>query len=166
MSRRTVRWLAISTVLVLALTGTACSNNDEGGGATTGGATTGGATTGGATTGGAAGTVSVTLADFSVTPDPTSASAGEITFDIHNTASQTHEFVVFKTDLAPEDLPLNKDGDVDEEGKGVEHIDEVEDITGGSDAQLPVNLETGSYVLICNLPGHYQSGMHAGFTVS
>jgi uncharacterized cupredoxin-like copper-binding protein len=73
---------------------------------------------------------------------------------------------VFKTDLPPDQLPTNEDGDVDEEGEGVEAIDEVEDIAGGSDAELTVNLDAGSYVVICNLPGHYRQGMHAAFTVS
>ena len=112
------------------------------------------------------GTVAVTVADFSVTPDPDSAPAGEITFDITNDAEQTHEFVVFKTDLAPDQLPTDEDGDVDEAGEGVEHIDEIEDIGAGSTQSLTVNLDAGSYVLICNLPGHYAQGMHAGFTVS
>jgi uncharacterized cupredoxin-like copper-binding protein len=29
-----------------------------------------------------------------------------------------------------------------------------------------VNLDAGSYVFICNLPGHYAQGMHASFSVS
>jgi len=115
--------------------------------------------------GGDSGGVGVTLADFSVTPDENSASAGDVTFDVTNDAEQTHEFVVFKTDLAPDQLPTNEDGDVDEEGEGVELIDEIEDIEGGSDESLTVNLDSGNYVLICNLPGHYAQGMHAAFTV-
>ena len=98
--------------------------------------------------------------------DPGSAPAGDITFDITNDAEQTHEFVVFKTDLAADQLPTDENGDVDEAGEGVEHVDEVEDIEGGSTQSLTVNLDAGSYVLICNLPGHYGQGMHAGFTVS
>ena len=93
-------------------------------------------------------------------------SAGDITFDITNDAEQTHEFVVFKTDLAADQLPTDENGDVDEAGEGVELVDEIEDIEGGSTQSLTVNLDAGSYVLICNLPGHYGQGMHAGFTVS
>ncbi|MGH2629563.1 MAG: sulfocyanin-like copper-binding protein [Actinomycetota bacterium] len=111
------------------------------------------------------GGVGVTEADFSITLDESTAPAGEVTFDIQNDAEQTHEFVVFKTDLAPDALPTNEDGDVDEEGEGVEHIDEVEDIAGGSSAELTANLDAGAYVLICNLPGHYAQGMHTEFTV-
>jgi len=31
---------------------------------------------------------------------------------------------------------------------------------------LQTNLEAGSYVIICNLPAHYESGMHTAFTVT
>lgn len=112
------------------------------------------------------GGIDVTESDFKIVPAETSAAAGELTFDIKNDAQQTHEFVIFKTDLAPDSLPLDADGNVDEEGDGVEHIDEVEDITGGSTASLTVTLDAGSYVFICNLPGHYQQGMHVAFTVN
>jgi uncharacterized cupredoxin-like copper-binding protein len=112
------------------------------------------------------GGVSATEADFSITLDPTSAAAGDVTFDIQNDAGQTHEFVVFETDLAPDALPTDDTGAVDEEGEGVTHIDEVEDVTAGSSATLTVNLEAGAYVVICNLPGHYAQGMHTAFTVT
>lgn len=112
------------------------------------------------------GGVDVTLSDFVVAPATTSAPAGEITFNLSNEAEQTHEFVIFRTDLAPDAMPVGTEGDVDEEGEGVEAIDEVEDITGGSDATLTVTLDAGSYVFLCNLPGHYSQGMHVGFTVS
>ena len=49
-----------------------------------------------------------------------------------NDAEQTHEFVIFKTDLPQDQLPTNSDGDVDEEGTGVTHIDEIEGIVGAS----------------------------------
>ena len=115
---------------------------------------------------GGAGTVEVTEKDFSVATNPTSASAGAITFDVHNEGPSVHEFVVFETDLAPDALPTNADGTVNEEGEGVTHIDEIEDIPVGEEQDLEVDLEAGNYVLICNLPGHYKSGMHTGFTVS
>jgi uncharacterized cupredoxin-like copper-binding protein len=128
-------------ILGLALVTAGCSSDDDGG-------------------------VAVTLADFTITADPDSASAGEVTFDVTNDAEQTHEFVVFQTDLAPDQLPTDEGGDVDEAGEGVALVDEIEDIEGGSTQSLTVNLDAGSYVLICNLPGHYGQGMLAGFTVN
>jgi uncharacterized cupredoxin-like copper-binding protein len=119
-----------------------------------------------ASCGGDEGGVGATLADFTITLDSDSAPAGDVTFDVSNDAGQTHEFVVFQTDLAPDQLPTNEDGDVDEEGEGVTLVDEIEDIEAGSSESLTVNLDAGSYVLICNLPGHYEQGMHTGFTAS
>ncbi len=112
------------------------------------------------------GGIGATEADYSITLDEDTAPAGDVTFDIQNDAGQVHEFVVFKTDLAPDALPTDDAGDVDEKGEGVTHIDEVEDIAGGSSESLTVKLDAGSYVLICNLPGHYKQGMHTGFTVT
>lgn len=112
------------------------------------------------------GGIGTTEADYSITLDEDTAPAGDVTFDIQNDAGQVHEFVVFKTDLAPEALPTDDAGDVDEEGEGVTHIDRVVDIAGGSSDSLTVKLDAGSYVLICNLPGHYKQGMHTGFTVT
>ncbi|HEY7667643.1 MAG TPA: sulfocyanin-like copper-binding protein [Actinomycetota bacterium] len=116
--------------------------------------------------GGSDADVNATLSDYVIDLDTTSAAAGELSFGLTNDAEQTHEFVIFRTDLAPDQLPTNEDGDVDEEGEGVELVDEVEDITAGSDAELTVTLDAGSYVFICNLPGHYRQGMHAAFSVS
>jgi uncharacterized cupredoxin-like copper-binding protein len=115
---------------------------------------------------GGGGGIGATEVDYSITLDESSAPAGDVTFDVTNDAEQTHEFVVFKTDLAEDQLPLNADGDVDEEGAGVTHIDEIEDIEAGTTKSLTVTLDAGNFVVLCNLPGHYKQGMHASFTVS
>jgi len=74
--------------------------------------------------------------------------------------------VVFKTDLAPDALPVDEDGNVDEAGEGVELVDEIEDIAPGDTPSLTVNLDAANYVIICNIPGHYAQGMHTPFVVS
>jgi uncharacterized cupredoxin-like copper-binding protein len=105
---------------------------------------------------GGGGGIGVTLADFTISPDESSASAGELTFDVTNDAEQTHEFVIFKTDLAADALPTDDEG----------LVDEIEDIEAGSTQSLTVTLDAANYVFICNLPGHYAQGMHTAFTVS
>jgi hypothetical protein len=85
----------------------------------------------------------------------------------------THEFLVFKTDLAPETLPTAPDGSVDEAGEGIELVSEVEDIAVRRTPGVFVSLDAGRYVLICNIVEeegdettvHYQQGMRTGFTV-
>ena len=119
---------------------------------------------------GGGGGVKATESDFKIELGSSSAKAGEVTFNVENNGPSVHEFVVFKTDLAQDALPTKQDENgieiVDEEGQGVEHIDEIEDIAVGSSQDLKVNLAAGKYVLICNLPAHYTQGMHTAFTVT
>ena len=115
---------------------------------------------------GGGGGIGAALADYSITLDESTASAGDVTFDVTNEAEQPHEFVVFKTDLAPDALPVDADGNVDEAGAGVELVDEIEDIGPGDTPSLTVNLDAANYVIICNIPGHYAQGMHTPFVVS
>ncbi len=103
--------------------------------------------------------------DFAITLDKKMASAGEVTFNVKNEGPSVHEFVVFKTDVAPDALPVESNK-VDEESSEVTHVDEVEDVGAGEMKQLSVTLDPGHYVLICNLPAHYGLGMRAEFEVS
>jgi uncharacterized cupredoxin-like copper-binding protein len=114
-------------------------------------------------TGSAAGGVSATEKDFSITLSSSTGTAGPVTFNITNEGPSTHEFVVIQTDDAPDALPV-KNGTVDESGLTI--VDENEDIAPSTTGTLSVDLKAGSYVIICNLPAHYEQGMHAGFTVS
>lgn len=122
----------------------------------------------------AATTVNVTVEEYQVTPESDSAPAGDITFNVTNNGpDDVHEFVVVKTDLAPDALPTKADGSFDEDGDGVEVMGEVEEIAVGSSEPLALSLEPGAYVLLCNrvvtengeTESHYHEGMHAAFTV-
>ena len=113
-------------------------------------------------------TVDAKLKTYIILLDKLSAPAGEITFHVHNDATDLkHEFVIFKTDLPQGELPTNEEGIVDEEGAGITFIDEVE-LEPGEAQDLTVNLEAGNYVIICNIDSdemHYAHGMHTAFTV-
>jgi uncharacterized cupredoxin-like copper-binding protein len=145
-----------SAVLLIALMGASCSSDSSTPPA------------GGTTTTGAAGGSVVTAGEkeFEISLDPTEVAAGDVTFEITNNGTTVHEFVVVATDLAPDALPTADDGTVDEEGAGIEPVDEVEDIAVGATENLDVPLEAGNYVAFCNLPAHYSQGMHTGFTVA
>jgi uncharacterized cupredoxin-like copper-binding protein len=112
--------------------------------------------------------VDVTLETYKLTMSRNTAPAGDIVFHVTNKATdQKHEFVIFKTDLPEDQLPLNDDGTVNEDGEGVTHVDEVE-VESGASSDLKVNLQPGNYVMICNIDTptpHYGQGMHAAFTV-
>lgn len=115
-------------------------------------------------------TVDAALTTYKITLSTDTVNAGEVTFHVHNDATDlTHEFVIFKTDLTPDNLPLTEEGIVDEEGAGITFIDEVEDVTPGTSQDLTVTLDPGKYVLVCNANDnnemHYAHGMYIGFTV-
>lgn len=147
---------AVAAVFMIGMA--ACSSSSSSSGSSAGATATDAASMSGPT-------VNATEKDFAISLDQTSVASGDVTFDITNEGPSTHEFVVFKTDLAPDKLPT-KNGEVNEDAKQLDHIDEVEDIASGATAELPVELDPGSYVVICNLPGHYQQGMYAGLTVT
>jgi uncharacterized cupredoxin-like copper-binding protein len=118
----------------------------------------------GACSGGGSGgsnSVDVGLNDFTITPSVVTASSGQVTFSVTNDGKETHEMVVLRTDEAPANLPM-ENGEVDEASS----VGEVADLAVGDSKDLTLTLKPGNYVLICNLPGHYVSGMHTAFTVS
>jgi uncharacterized cupredoxin-like copper-binding protein len=110
--------------------------------------------------------VKVHLDDFHVHPDQSVVPAGMVRFRLGNNGPSTHEFILVRSEAAPDKLPLQRDGlTVDEEGPGLEHIDEVEGLDIADRSTLAVSLSAGHYVLFCNMEGHYLGGMHAAFTV-
>ena len=118
-------------------------------------------------------TVNVSLQEWAVVPDATSAAAGAVTFSVNNKGPEdVHEFVILKTDLDAGALPVDANGAVTEEGEGMVVIDEIEDIPVGATQELSVTLEPGKYVLLCNIyseeeqEAHYKMGMRTSFTVN
>ena len=160
MVRNNLRFLALAACVLLAATAVACGDDDddEDGGETP--------------AAGDGNVVEVQVAEFSVIPDPSTVSAGEVTFRVTNDGpDDVHEFVIISTDLDDEDLPKADDGSVLEDD--LEVVDEIEDIPVGETQELSVDLPAGSYVLICNIveeadgeiEAHYSLGMHRAFTV-
>lgn len=104
--------------------------------------------------------VEATLKEMSIQLSSNTVPAGPIEFAIKNDGKEPHEFVVLKTDLPDSKLSL-KENKLDEDTKGIEKIGEVEedDLKSGGSDTLKLDLKPGRYLIICNLPGHYQAGM-------
>ena len=106
--------------------------------------------------------VVVELRDYSVKPNVPSVTAGKTKIGVRNAASMTHELVVLKTDVSADKLPV--DGAVakaKEEGK----VGFTDVMGAGQVRALTLDLSPGNYVLLCNVAGHYQLGMHVAFKV-
>ena len=104
----------------------------------------------------------VDVSDFKLVTDHPTIAAGHVVVGIRNHASMLHELVVIKTDLAPDQLPVDgATAKAKEDGK----VGELLNIAGGASRKLVLELIPGKYVLICNVAGHYQLGMRVGLEV-
>jgi uncharacterized cupredoxin-like copper-binding protein len=113
-----------------------------------------------------AGDVQVHTVDFKVLM-PTTLKPGKHTIGFTNDGKVKHEFVLFKTDLPANDMPLSPDGDVDEESPLLTNVaDSGNSLQPGATKSFSTaSLAPGHYVAMCNLPGHYQLGMRRNVTV-
>ena len=105
----------------------------------------------------AEGVIGTLLTEFDITLSAASAPPGEVVFDVRNAGALPHEVILVRTELDAAALPVH-DGAVDEEALDI--VAEVRDLAGGETATMTAELEAGHYVLICNLSGHYESGVN------
>jgi len=123
---------------------------------------------------------------YFVKPDQTTVEPGKVTFAVTNVGELYHEFIVYSNldGVAAGDLPINEEedeADLTEENIVGEAPYATPPIVpsdrepgaadhrirgGGWGAELTVDLEAGSYILLCNLSGHYtKAKQYAAFTV-
>jgi len=107
----------------------------------------------------------VNLSDFKVQAAATTVAAGTVTFQITNTGTVQHELLVFRSDLPPSAYPL-KDGNIDEEAPNITKVSDGDNIDPGATQTRTVDLtQPGTYLFVCNLPGHFMAGMYQVITV-
>ena len=100
----------------------------------------------GGSSGPPAGSIKVTLNDYSFTPKDITAPAGSPTFYLVNEGKTAHDFSV-----------------QDASGKT---LGQSELVQPGNTALLTIKLDPATYRVICTQPGHVASGMVATLTVS
>jgi hypothetical protein len=119
--------------------------------------------------------VNVTLRSFNISLDRSSAPRGTVIFRARNAGTDDiHEFLVIKTDRAPNALPTENNGSYQENGPGTQLVDEIDEVAPGETKELSLDLAEGNYVLICNMVHqeddgtvevHYALGMRTAFRV-
>jgi len=98
--------------------------------------------------------IDTTLNNTSIDLSVSTVEAGTVTFAVTNEGDQVHEIEVFAGSNTV--LPVDKNvANV----SGLTLIDEIEDILPGGNVRLTLDLPAGDYIVICNLPGHYEMGM-------
>ena len=158
------RWLMLAgtVVALVALAGlaAACGDDDDGDGDGDGDQTD----SEDGTTGSEETAVDVSLMEFRVDPSIDTVSAGTVTFNASNDGAIVHNLLVIRTDLDPTALPVDDDTFMVDEDQ-VEVVASSSDLEVGNAEGMAVDMDSGSYVLICNIATHYDAGMSVGFSV-
>jgi uncharacterized cupredoxin-like copper-binding protein len=109
--------------------------------------------------------VNVKERDFQISISRSRVAAGDVVFRDKNLGPDAHELIVVRSDGAR--LRLRPDGmTVDEEGLEKSIVGALEPGLAGSTRELHVRLAPGTYVLLCNMYGHYMGGMHSTLVVA
>lgn len=110
---------------------------------------------------GTGGTTAVDLTEYRIAVTPVVEPAGRLTFAVANDGAIPHELVLLRTARKAAGLPARarsgRHGQVAKLGQDVLRV--------GAKKALTLDLKPGHYALICDLPGHYEGGMHADLTV-
>jgi plastocyanin len=166
----TRRSLALPTLLALVgVAATGCGSDDSSSGSTTAASTAAGAaSTAQATTPAASadataasdGRLTVDASEFEFAPTAATAKAGRLTITMKNLGKVPHELVLLKTSTKADGLKVT-DGRVSE----ADSVGEISETDGGVSKDHTFTLKAGTYVYVCNIPGHYMDGMRGTLTV-
>jgi uncharacterized cupredoxin-like copper-binding protein len=98
---------------------------------------------------------------------PSTIKAGTVNLEAANFGTIPHELLVFKSDLSPSAFPVDKNGDIVEDGTGVNLVSDGDNIDPGKTQTRTVDLtQPGTYLFVCNIPGHFKAGMFSVVTVT
>jgi len=92
--------------------------------------------------------------------------AGETTFEVLTSSQDAiHEMIVTRLRDLTMLFPYNSSESRVDEDKMVGVLGEVSELEPGKTGALRLDLKPGKYLLFCNIPGHFTSGMWTIFTV-
>ena len=97
--------------------------------------------------------------------DTPTVKAGRVTLQALNQSKEfVHEVLVVPAPPASRELPYDTKKDTVIE-KRVHSLGEISDLKPGARGKLTLNLKPGTYLLLCNQPGHYKAGMSTSLVV-
>ena len=121
--------------------------------------------------------LAVDLDEWTLTTSDSRVRAGTVAVAQTNSGQLDHELLIVRTRVAADDLPIGLSGVRPSlAGKlvyGVEHSHHeggqppagAQHLRPSETRRAKVKLARGTYVLLCGLQGHYQSGQRAALTV-
>ena len=105
----------------------------------------------------AKGTLYTQLGEYWIAPSASSVRAGKVTFVATNVGKLPHELMV-------ERMPIKFDSPMHPTEDAAQGM--IEDMDAGATGRMTVDLRPGTYMLFCNITGHYAAGQHTVFKVT
>jgi len=105
------------------------------------------------------------IAHMRITLDHATLAPGRVTFEAMNDSKALKHEVLVVRDRGTGELPFDTQHDRVNE-HAVRRLGEIADLAPGKTGKLTLNLGPGTYLLICNEPGHYKDGMVAKLVVA
>ena len=119
-------------------------------------------------------TVAITLQDASTDPsisgmviklDIARVKAGRVTLEaVNRSQNLVHEVLVVPALSEGKELPFDAMTNKVVEER-VHSLGEIPELKPGAHGKVTLNLKPGTYLLLCNQPGHYKAGMSAKLVV-
>ncbi len=98
--------------------------------------------------------------------DKASIPGGDVVFNVANHAmTEQHEMILVKLNAADQQIPLDMKKHRVEEAQ-LKTLGEVADLQPSDTGSLKARLKPGTYMLLCNIKGHYEAGMWTKLTVT
>lgn len=105
----------------------------------------------------AKGTIYAQLGEYWIAPSVRTVRAGKVTFIATNVGKLPHELMV-------ERMPIRFDSPMHPTEDAAEGM--IEDMDAGATGRMSLQLHPGTYMLFCNITGHYAAGQHTWLKVT
>ena len=105
-------------------------------------------------------TLDISMTEFKFAPANPELARGKLEITATNKGKTPHTLALLKTNADPSKLPKRGDN-VSEKTS----IGEIPPLVPGESATHTFDLKPGKYVMVCNVPGHYDAGMYGTLTV-
>jgi uncharacterized cupredoxin-like copper-binding protein len=108
----------------------------------------------------------MSMATMHISAEPAKIPPGEVTFMAKNDSAEfVHEMVIARVRDPSQPLAyIDEDMEVDEDGAGFRG--KVSELGPGQTAGITLVVKTGTYMIYCNIAGHYAMGMWTLVTVA
>ena len=106
-------------------------------------------------------TLAIELDHYAIHPADTTVVAGRVALDVRNLDTAPHDVTLVATSVTASELPTSGIV-IDEDDPRIDVLARTPRLGAGSEGVIDVELDSGTYVLVCSVPHHYvRNGMAA-----